>query len=253
MRAFLKKEWLEFTRTGRLWILLLIFVLFGIMNPAMAKITPWMMQVMSDSLAEAGFILTDMKIDAMTSWTQFYKNIPIGLIIFVLFCSGSFTSEYQKGTLIPVITKGMPRHTILAAKTTMMMGLWTILYMLCFGITYGYNAYFWDNSIAEHVFGGAACYWLFGMWILALLVFFSILSRTNTQVLLGTGAMAFGIYLTGMFPKLSKYLPSRLMEGITLLQGTTNPNDFMAAAVVTLLMVILAIGMSVYFFDRKQI
>ena len=43
MKAFLKKEWMEMTRTGRMWILVLIFVLFGIMNPAMAKLTPWMM------------------------------------------------------------------------------------------------------------------------------------------------------------------------------------------------------------------
>ena len=50
MRAFLKKEWMEAVRTGRLGILLLVFVLFGIMNPAMAKLTPWMMELMADSL-----------------------------------------------------------------------------------------------------------------------------------------------------------------------------------------------------------
>ena len=81
MMAFLKKEWMELIRMGRVWMLLLIFILFGIMNPAMAKLTPWMMEMMSDSLADAGFLLTDVKIDAMSSWTQFYKNIPIGLII----------------------------------------------------------------------------------------------------------------------------------------------------------------------------
>ena len=36
MKAFLKKEWMEWWRTGRFMVLLLIFVLFGIMNPAMA-------------------------------------------------------------------------------------------------------------------------------------------------------------------------------------------------------------------------
>lgn len=64
MMAFLKKEWMELIRTGRVWMLLLIFILFGIMNPAMAKLTPWMMEMMSDSLADAGFLLTDVNVDA---------------------------------------------------------------------------------------------------------------------------------------------------------------------------------------------
>ena len=120
MKAFLKKEWMEMTRTGRMWILVLIFVLFGIMNPAMAKLTPWMMEMMSDSLADAGFLLTEIQVDVFDSWIQFYKNIPMGLIIFVLMCSGIFTAEYQKGTLIPVVTKGLSRRKILAAKTVVL-------------------------------------------------------------------------------------------------------------------------------------
>ena len=42
--AFMKKEWMDLVRSGRLMILLVIFLLFGIMNPAIAKLTPWMME-----------------------------------------------------------------------------------------------------------------------------------------------------------------------------------------------------------------
>ena len=51
--AFLKKELLEQLRTGRLMLLSILFVLFGIMNPAVAKLTPWLLEVMADSLAVA--------------------------------------------------------------------------------------------------------------------------------------------------------------------------------------------------------
>ena len=61
MRAFLKKEWMELVRTGRLLLLLLIFILFGIMNPAIAKLTPWMMEIMVEQHAESGLALTDQK------------------------------------------------------------------------------------------------------------------------------------------------------------------------------------------------
>ena len=78
--AFMKKEYLEAARTGKIMILMLLFVLFGIMSPAIAKLTPWMMETLSDSMAESGLIITNVQVDALTSWTQFFKNIPIALI-----------------------------------------------------------------------------------------------------------------------------------------------------------------------------
>ena len=69
MKAFLKKEWMEWIRTGRALVLVTVFVILGIMNPAFAKLTPWLMEMMSDSLSGAGLITTDVQIDAMTSWT----------------------------------------------------------------------------------------------------------------------------------------------------------------------------------------
>ena len=253
MITFLKKEWMEAARTGRLGILMLVFVLFGIMNPALAKLTPWMMELMADSLEKAGFMLIDINIDAMTSWTQFYKNIPMGLLIFVLLCSGIFTAEYQKGTLIPVVTKGFARKKIAAAKALMLMGMWTALYVLSYGITYGYNAYFWDNRIAEHLTFAAACFWLFGIWVLALLVLFSSAAKTNIQVLAGTGAAAFGSYLVGLFPKVSRFLPTKLMDGMLLLQGAAKPEDYIPAIAAAAVTAVLAVVLSLICFDRKQL
>ena len=56
----MKKECLESVRTGRLIILMLLFVLFGIMNPAIAKLTPWIMEMFADTMAESGLIITDV-------------------------------------------------------------------------------------------------------------------------------------------------------------------------------------------------
>ena len=54
MRAFMKKEWMEWSRTGRLLVLVLVFAVLGILNPALARLTPWMMEILSESLAETG-------------------------------------------------------------------------------------------------------------------------------------------------------------------------------------------------------
>ena len=91
--AFTKKELLEQVRSGKLLFLTILFVLFGIMNPAIAKLTPWLMETLADSLAESGMIVTEVTVSAMDSWVQFFKNIPIALIAFALMESGIFTRE----------------------------------------------------------------------------------------------------------------------------------------------------------------
>lgn len=253
MKAFLKKEWMEWLRTGRMAVLFLVFLLLGIMNPAFAKLTPWLMEAMSGSLADSGIIIEAVTVDAMDSWAQFYKNIPMGLIIFLLLCSGSFTGEYQKGTLVPVVAKGLSRRKVLAAKSLFLAGAWCVLYMLCFGVTYGYNAYFWDNGIASHLLFAAACYLLFGIWAVASLVLCSTVADSSPQALLGAGGAVLAAYLLGLFPKLAPYVPARLMEGLSLLQGGYAPEDFYGGIAVTVGMAALCMAVGAVCFERKRL
>ena len=167
--AFLKKEWIELVRSGKFFILILMASLFGIMNPAIAKLTPWLMNTMSDSLQESGIVVADMTVDAMTSWTQFYKNMPMALIIVGL----RSPLEYQKGTLILALTKGLSRRKVYGAKSLICVGLWTLCFWLSYGITWLYNSYYWDNSTVSSLIPSAALFWLFGVWIFLLIVFFS--------------------------------------------------------------------------------
>lgn len=182
--AFIKKEWMDLIRSGRLVILITIFLLLGIMNPAMAKLTPWMMEMMSESMEQSGLVVTEVTIDAMTSWTQFFKNVPLGLIAFVLISGNLFTKEYSDGTLILVLTKGLNRYKVIVAKTVMLLLTWSVSYWMCFGITYGYNEYFWDNSVAYNLIETVTLLWVLGIFAVALIVLFSTLSQNGTGVLL---------------------------------------------------------------------
>lgn len=251
--AFLKKEWMELIRTGRMLILLLVFLLFGIMNPAIAKLTPWLMDTMAGSLEGSGLVVETVAVDAMTSWTQFYKNIPMALLIFVLLWSSSFSAEHQKGTLVAVVTKGFARWKIVAAKGIMIFLSWTVCYWLCFGITYGYNAYFWDNRIAEHCFPAAGCWWLFGVWVIGFLLMFSVLVNTNAAALLGTGGVLLGFYLLGFLPQAGKFLPTKLMQSMQLLSSFSEPDQYLAPAIMAAVMVGICVSAAVVFFRKKRI
>ena len=251
--AFTQKEITEQARTGKLLFLGILFVLFGIMNPAVAKLTPWLMEQMADSLADMGMNVTEVTVTAMDSWVQFFKNIPMALIAFVLLESSIFTKEYRSGTLILSLTKGLARYKVVVAKTAVLTLLWTAGYWLCYGVTYAYNAYFWDNSIAQNLTFSAVVWWVFGLWVIALTVLFSTLSGSNTGVLVGTGGVVLASYLVGMIPKVTKYLPTMLTDGNSLIYGAKNPADYTVALTVVCVTAAASFAVSLTVFNKKQL
>ncbi|MDO3410342.1 ABC transporter permease [Saccharibacillus sp. CPCC 101409] len=253
LTAFIHKELLESLRTGKVAILLILFILLGILNPAIARLTPWLLSAISDSMSETGLSVAAIEVNALTSWAQFYKNIPIALIVFLLAFSGTLTNEYQKGTLIPMITKGMARWKIVAAKGAAIAAYWTIGYWLCYGITYGYNAYFWGNGNAPGLFFSALGFYLIGLWLVSLILTLSAIAGSGSFVMLGVGGIFLIVYLLGLLPAAGEYLPVRLLHTSNLPVGAGRISDYAAAIAVTLLWTAVNAIAAAFLFDRKKI
>ncbi len=253
LTAFMKKECMDLIRSGRLMILVIVFVLFGIMNPAMAKLTPWIMEMASGSLEGSGLMIGEVTVDAMTSWAQFYKNVPLAMVIFLLMFAGIFTAEYQKGTLIPMVTKGLARWKVVVSKTAVMFLAWSALYWMCYGITFGYNAYFWDNSAAAHVGFAAFCLYLLGVWLIFLTVLVSAAVSSNSAVLLLTGVVFGSSYFLGMLSEIRNFLPTYLMNSAGLLSGEGIPGDYRTAIIVVLAACVVQAVLAVSLFNRRNV
>lgn len=249
--AFLKKEWMEYYRTGKLIIIVVIFALFGLMNPAIAKLTPFLMEQLS-SMEDSGMVITVSTVDASMSWMQFYKNIPMALVVMLLLFGGILTNELQKGTLIPVLTKGLSRWKVLLTKGINLIMIWTGGYWLCYGITYFYSDYYWDNSIMSNLFFTAFCYWLFGTMIMALMALFSAMTTSFGGVVLGVGVIYFAMTLLGMIPKISSYLPIYLTSTSELLTGG-NTGDYVTAIIITFVITIGAVIAGCMVFNKREI
>ncbi len=253
LTAFTKKELMEWNRTGKSLLFLLLFVLFGIMNPAIAKLTPWLMDVMAESLTESGLAVTEVEVNALTSWTQFYKNIPIALIVFLLLSGGILTAEYQRGTLINMLTKGLHRWKVIVSKSAVVVILWTAGFWMCYGITCGYNAWFWDNHIVSHSVFAAFCFYLLGIWLISLVLLTSVLFSNTSAVLAASGGIFLIVYLAGFFPAVKEYLPGQLLGSSELLTGLNTPSGYYAAIGVTALLAVINIGAAVIFFNKKML
>ena len=91
------------------------------------------------------------------------------------------------------------------------------------------------------------------LWIIGLIVLFSVLVKSYTGVLLGTGGSVLGVYLISFFPKAWKYTPTTLMESASLLIGTKSIEDYGIAVLITILLVVICLIVSITVMNRKQL
>lgn len=251
--AFFKKELLERIRTGKIFILIGVFLLLGVMNPAIAKFTPIMLDMLSDSLAESGMNIEQVTVDALSSWTQFYKNIPIGLIVFLIIEGGCLTKEINSGTLTLALTKGLDRHKVVTSKSLILVFDWSINYILCFAVTYFGTALFWDNSICNQLLFTGLCWYMAGVFASILMVLFSVITKSYPLTLLMTGGVYLVSYIIGLLPKITKYTPATLFDGTSLIYGTKTIEDYIPAFIITAILSIGCLIASIPIFNKKQL
>ena len=251
--AFFKKEFRELVRTKKFMIIMLLFLLIGIMNPAIAKLTPKLIEAMADDLKSQGITLSDVKVTAMDSWLQFEKNMPMALIVFLIMFSGIFTNEYSKGTLVPFITKGLSRNAIVLSKLSIMLFTWSVAFWMSYYVTYFYSDFYWDNSVINHIGYAAFGWWLYGVMFICAIVFFSSFVSSGMQVIIGMGAVYFAMTLISMYAKARKYLPSYLVNSGDLYAGKNVPGDTVIAVIITVVISALFVALSFLMTRRRQL
>ena len=251
-KAFLKKEFMEMARSGKLVALGIIFILFGIMNPAIAKLTPALMKMVSESMEEMGIVFENVAVTDMVSWTQFYKNVPMALIIFLVMFSGIVTAEYQKGTIVPMLTKGISPVTVFLSKYTAVLLTWTAGYVLTFCITYFYNEYFWGNA-AKNIVYTAVCSYVLGIFLLSVMMLMSIICKGNTSVIVATAIIFFVMYMLGIIPAVKDYLPTKLMDWNELMVGKSASSDYTVSMVITITISVICAIASGILIRRKAV
>ena len=254
LNAFIKKEWMEQLRTNKLMIIMIVSMIMGIMAPAVAKLTPVLFESMADTLAEQGIAGIELgEVTALTSWQQFYKNISMLVIVFVIMYSGSYVTEYQRGTLINIVTKGMPRTKILVSKLFVQLVVWTLAYVVNFVTTYIYTAYYWDNSVVKHcVFAGLMVY-IFGVWIIGIMTLGSCLGSTNMWVLLITGGVVAVCYILSIAPNIAEYMPTKLLGAVELLDGGVELETYGKSIIVVVVSFAMAIVSAINCFKKKRL
>ena len=249
--AFLKKEILESIRTYKLFIMLIVFILFGVMNPLVAKLTPHIIK----TLIPDGNSISIAQATALDSWAQFFKNITqMGLILTLLVLSGILVTELSKGTLINILTKGLSRQAVILSKFTSMILMWTLSVAVSFIITWIYTVYLFTDGGTNNLLFAVFCLWLFGSFLLSLLIFSSTITNTNYGSLTIIGLTVVIGMLLNIIPSFQNYNPISLStRNMELLTSTISPTYLYKAIMVTFIMAIVLIILSILSFRKKQI
>ena len=249
--AFLQKEITEHLRTYRLFILLTVFFIFGMMSPLAAKLLP---QILSSAMPE-GVTITLPDPSAVDSWTQFFKNISqMGLIITVILFSGVLGTELNRGTLINMLTKGLSRNAVILSKFTGIAFIWTISYALAFVVCWGYTVYLFPGETLVNLGFSVFCLWLFGIFLLASLMFAASLTKSNYAALLIVCILVGTLFILNIFPNLQGYNPVALIsQNVAIIQGSVSVSELLHSMLITLAAVATLISASILILRKRLI
>jgi len=77
LRAMMKKELFEQLKTHRLVVMLLLFTLVGVLSPAFAKMTPWLLDLVSGDMAETGIQIGNLEVTSLSDFIRRYPDFRI--------------------------------------------------------------------------------------------------------------------------------------------------------------------------------
>lgn len=229
--AFVRKELLEQIRSYKAPILLAVLFLFGMTSPLLAKLMPDLFK----NLSISGMTITIPTPTAADAWAQFFKNIgQMGLVVLLLIFGTALPQDIARGTLLIPLSKGLSHGAVVLAKYMMSLLAWTVGYALAAFTCVGYTQYLFGHFSLPHLFLALFCLWLFGAFLLALLLF------TGSAAPGSYGGLLFAVVILGIllalgaFPKLQTGNPASLVsKSAALLTGSAAPQDLWKAIGVT--------------------
>ncbi|HKM42875.1 MAG TPA: ABC transporter permease subunit, partial [Limnochordia bacterium] len=248
---FLKKELIEYARTYKLLIMLTVFMIFGITNPLIAKLTPELLT----SFMPEGMLVTIPEPTALDSWAQFFKNTQqMGMIVLVLVFSGVLSNELSRGTLINLLTKGLPREAVILSKYLAMLLVWTVSVLLSSLLTLVYTLYLFPGDQVHNLVFAVFCMWLFGAFLLAVLLSSATLVSGNYGSLLLTGLAAVVLLILNIIPGAAKFNPISLAtRNMELAANAIEASALYTAVGITGLAALGLLTLAVLVFRKKRL
>lgn len=254
MRIFLsllKKEAIEGARTKKMISTFILFLFIGLISPLTAKLTPMILQ----SIATGNIDINVAPPSEIDSWIQFFKNISqIGMFGLAIILSTQMANEFQKGTLINLLSKGLPRYQVVLSKIFYNFILWFIAYFCSFILTYFYTKYFFGISFPiRNILMAALLPFIFGLFLISLEILAGVISGNVIGTLILTTVGIVIQLILSIRDEIVKYMPIALIgKPVNLIKGI-GYDDYYVPIITGSILLILCIVISIAVINKKQI
>lgn len=249
--AFTKKELLEQLRTYKWLILLSVYFLFGMTSPLLAKLMP---EIFAGMKVE-GMQIIFPEPTVIDAYAQFFKNMTqMGILVLLLVFGSTLTNELMRGTLVNILAKGLSRSTVIISKYMAAVVLWSVGYLLAVATNYGYTSYLFPGENVENLIFSLFCLWLFGCFILVLIILSSTITGGNFGGLILSAAAIVLMLMVNILPNAKKFNPITLAsENTALVSGITEVDQLISTVMITLLLILGGVITSILLFHKKRL
>lgn len=249
--TFFEKELIELHRSKRLYILMGIFLLFGMVSPVLAR---FMSEIVTMAMGPSAPVM--LKEPVWTdSFSQFYSNMTqMGELSILLIFMSCVSGEKQNHTAPLVLTKNLSPAKFIVAKyiasVVVMFVIFIPALLACTGYTYylfGYCGEWKDIAVSGIAYMGFTI----------VLLSTTTLASTLASSIVVSAILSLGGYvllmLSSYLPKIGVFMPGKLLTVTAGVFSQELPNSFVWALLGSFIISVLLIYLSVQLLKRQEI
>ncbi len=231
----LRKEMQEQWRSRRLLIVTVVFVLFGLTSPLLAKMMPRFFRMIPQGEQIAKLIPPPSLTDAVE---QYVKNLfQFGVLLAILLAMGAVSQEKERGTATLILVKPMTRGAFFLGKFAAIALSFVVAIALAALGAYYYTVLLFEAPPAGGWLALNLMLLLVCLVYVAITLCFSAIARSQVAAAAGGFGAMLILSLAGSLPAVGSRLPHELINwGSRLALGGSGPA--WTALFVTLVLVI---------------
>jgi ABC-2 type transport system permease protein len=252
--AFIKKELKAIFRTYRFWVIPLVFLLFALMSPPTAKLTPQLLE----SVMPKGMGLKVPEPQLTDAFAQWFKNLSqIGILGVILLTMGIVAEEKTSHTIVLIVTKPVSRAAVVLAKFLAQAFWMLVSFFMAAAVCYGYAIIVFKPARAAEFAWANALFGLYILLVVAITIFFSTIM--NNQVAAGglSLVVVMSLSLAASLSKVfDKYAPTGLTTiGMKAALGNSGLAAAQAAwpAVTSFMLICVLLAGAIYVFNKQEL
>ncbi len=245
----LRKEMLEQWRSRRLLVVTVVFVLFGLTSPLLAKMMPEFFRMLPQGEQIARLMPPPSLTDAVG---QYVKNLfQFGVLLAILLAMGAVSQEKERGTAALILVKPMTRGAFFLGKFAAI----AVSFLVAIALA-ALGAYYYTVLLFEAPpLGGWLALNL--MLLLVCLVYvaitlcFSAVARSQVAAAAGGFGAMLVLSLAGSLPAIGSRLPHELINwGSRLALG--GATAAWAALIATIILIVAPLALGWFSLSRQE-